>query len=160
VRTRSRLFVGALVAAFAASLAGCYTQVRTAPPPPYPPPYAMPPQFEPEPAPDPIDGEYTGTVLVVDETGHHTGRVRFRFDQGWYRAEVESLPILEGEYQLKDDEVILVEHGEREGTYPWRLAPSGHFELRRTRTGITLVQRLPGRGSFREVLLSPVGEPR
>jgi hypothetical protein len=47
-----------------------------------------------------------------------------------------------------------VEHGERDGLYPWRLAPSGHFELKRTETGITLTQRLPGRGSYRELLLS------
>jgi hypothetical protein len=158
VRTISKLmFVAALAAALGAALAGCYTEVRTMPPP-------VPPLYEPapEPAPDPesIDGEYSGTVLVVDEVGHHIARVLFSFADGWYRAEVESLPVLEGEYVLEEDQVILVEHGLRDGLHEWRLAPAGHFELRRTETGLTLTQHLPGRGSYREVVLSRDEERR
>ena len=39
-------------------------------------------------------------------------------------------------------------------SFNWRLAPSGHFELHRSDEGISLVQRLRGRG-YREVLLTP-----
>ena len=143
----------ALVAALAIALPGCYTELRTTPPPE---PQMQPePEFsQPPPAPESIDGDYTGTILLSDETGHATARVRMTFAEGRYRAEVENLPVLEGEFQLGDTEVILVEHGTREGMHDWRLAPSGHFEIHRSDEGISLVQRLRGRG-YREVLLTP-----
>jgi len=143
------------------ALTGCYTQLRTGPrePPPRD-AWAPPPAPEPEPPPavapvqpaiQPIDGDYSGYAIVIDATGHHTGRVRCSFHDGIYRCEGDDLRPASGAYTLRQEEVVLQMDDSLKTAADSSSVLDGTFELHRTEDGIQMVRRDEPRGFYIEL---------